>query len=187
MMAHAILFDPSIHADMIASFADIHVGCMKTDEMVADYLPPFSQDKVREFWAEKASQVAATPKSRHMIFTEGNGQATGVVMLLVNSTETGSFRGEVQKLIVSPQHRGKKIGKQLMAKVEEVARAQGVTLLVCYPVLEQVKSSEDTRLMDLKLLDTDKDSPADSIYPKWGYHQVNSPCAIHSLLKRHRG
>ena len=24
-----------------------------------------------------------------------------------------------------------------------------------------------------KLLDTERDSPADSLYPKWGYRQVN--------------
>ena len=136
-MAQALLFNLSVHAEMIAQFADIHVACMEFDSMVADYMPPFRHDKVKEYWAEKAAEAEATPKSRHIIFMEENGQATGVVMLHMNPTETGAFRGEVQKLIVSPQHRQKKVARKLMAKVEEVARAQGTTLLVCFPIIEE--------------------------------------------------
>ncbi len=137
-MAQAILFDPSVHTDMIPQFADIQVASMISDNMVADYMPPFDHDKVEKYWTEKASQAAAN--GRHIIFMEENGQATGVVMLYMNPTETGAFRGEVQKLIVSPQHRQKKIGRKLMAKVEEVATGQGTTLLVSYPALEKMRS-----------------------------------------------
>ena len=133
-MAQATLFDPSNHEGMVAQFADIHMACIESDKMVADYIPPLNHDNINRWWAEKVSQVAN--ESRHIIFMENNGQATGVVMLQMNTTETGGYRGEVQKLIVSPRHRQQGIAKRMMGKLEEVAKEHGRTLLVCYRVLE---------------------------------------------------
>ena len=134
-MAQATLFDPTVHHGMIAQFADIQIACIESDKMVADYIPPLNREKMKHWWTEKASQVADEPKIRHIIFMEDNGQATGVVMLQMNTTETGGYRGEVQKLIVSPRHRRRQIARKLMGKLEEVAKAHGKTLLVCCPAL----------------------------------------------------
>jgi GNAT superfamily N-acetyltransferase len=46
-------------------------------------------------------------------------------------SETGTFRDIVEKLLVSPEHRRKGIAKVLMLKLEEIARVEGRTLLVC--------------------------------------------------------
>jgi GNAT superfamily N-acetyltransferase len=45
--------------------------------------------------------------------------------------ETGPFRAEVLKLFASPTHQRKGIAKLQMVKLEEVARKEGRTLLVC--------------------------------------------------------
>ena len=134
-MAQATLFDPSVHDGMVAQFADIQIACIESDKMVADYIPPLHHEKIKHWWAQKASHVAAEPKGRQIIFMENNGRATGVVMLQMNTTETGNYRGEVQKLIVSPHHRQKGIARRMMATLEEVAKAHGKTLLVCCPTL----------------------------------------------------
>ena len=173
-MAQATLFDPSVHGGMIAQFADIQIACIEVDKMVADYLPPLNHDKMKHWWAEKASQVATEPEDRHIIFMEDSGQATGVVMLQVNTTETGGYRGEVQKLIVSPRHRQKGIARRMMGKLEEVAKEHGKSLLVCYPALLRVKFQRALMADRAKLLDTEKDSPADRVYPKWGYRRVST-------------
>lgn len=60
----------------------------------------------------------------------GKLELAGYVMLGMPVTETGPFRGKVEKLLVAPEHRRKGIANGLMAKLEEVARAEKRTLLV---------------------------------------------------------
>ena len=162
--------------DMVSQFADIQIDCIKSDKMVADYMPPLDKKKMELWWAERANEVASEPPSRHIIFMEENGEATGVVMLALNTTETGRFRGQVQKLIVSPKHRRKGIARIMMAMVEKVATADGRTMLVCSfscNTRPESLAAGEQRLMRPKLLDTEKASPADKMYPKWGYQQVS--------------
>lgn len=45
-------------------------------------------------------------------------------------TETGPFRGYVEKMLVDPKYRQRGIARQLMAKLEDVAREKGRTVLV---------------------------------------------------------
>lgn len=132
-MAQAIIFNPSAHDGKVSQFADIQIACIESDKMVADYIPPLNHEKIKLWWAERAAQVTSEPKARHIIFMEENGKATGVVMLQMNTTETGRYRGEVQKLIVSPQHRMKGIARKMMGKLETVAKSEGRTLLVRLP------------------------------------------------------
>lgn len=129
-MAQAIRFHPSLHRDMVLQFADIQIDCISADNMVADYMPPLDKRKMELWWAERADEAASEPPSRHIIFMEENGEATGVVMLALNTTETGRLRGQVQKLIVSPKHRRKGIAKKMMAKIEHVAKWEGRMMLV---------------------------------------------------------
>ena len=131
-LSSATLFDPAVHDNMISQFADIQIACIESDNMVADYIPPLQHEKVKSWWGEKAAQVTIEPPSRRIIFMAEDGKATGVVILQLNTTETGRFRGEVQKLIVSPQHRRKGIARKMMGKTEEVAKSEGRSLLVCF-------------------------------------------------------
>lgn len=147
-MIEATLFNPSAHAHLISQFVDLQIACIESDRMVADYLLPLNRERMSQWWAEKAAQVAAEAGSRHIIFMEENSQATGIVMLQMNTTETGGFRGEVQKLLVSPQHRQRGIARRMMGKLEEVAKAEGRTLLVCFPCFRGRRFVEHACLMD---------------------------------------
>jgi len=54
----------------------------------------------------------------------------GIVMLSKPPSETGPFRGIVEKLLVSPSFRRRGVATTLMVVLEEVARAEGRPLLV---------------------------------------------------------
>lgn len=60
----------------------------------------------------------------------GKEELAGYVALSFPWSETGPFRGSVEKLLVSPEHRQKGVAKRVMLKLEEVAIAKGRTLLV---------------------------------------------------------
>ena len=64
---------------------------------------------------------------------ENEGEVMGYVCLQMPVTETGPFRGEVVKLMVSPKHRRKGVARRVMEKLEEVAREKGRTMLVGLP------------------------------------------------------
>ena len=51
-------------------------------------------------------------------------------MLSKPVTQTGPFRGIVEKLFVAPKWRRKGVAKTMMRKLEEVAREEGRTMLV---------------------------------------------------------
>jgi GNAT superfamily N-acetyltransferase len=55
----------------------------------------------------------------------------GVVMLWMPYSETGSFRGFVENLLVHKSHRGKGGARALMSALETEALNRGRTLLVC--------------------------------------------------------
>ena len=61
---------------------------------------------------------------------EKEGELMGYVCLMMPITETGPFRGEVNKLMVSPNHRRKGVARRVMEKMEDVGRQRGRTLLV---------------------------------------------------------
>ncbi|KAG6039531.1 hypothetical protein E4U41_002501 [Claviceps citrina] len=75
-------------------------------------------------------------------------EITGVVMLCVPHSETGAFRGRVEKLLVHKSFRGRGGARALMGALEAEALSMGRTLLV---------------------LDAESDSPAEAVCKKLGY------------------
>jgi ribosomal protein S18 acetylase RimI-like enzyme len=108
---------------------------------VASFLPPFETEERRqeilEWWKRKGEETLTVGKegksARDIIYAtvEPEGEVAGVVMLDKPFTETGPFRGGVEKLLVDPKFRRRGIAKALMEKLEEVAENQGRTYLVC--------------------------------------------------------
>lgn len=58
-------------------------------------------------------------------------QLAGYVMLDKPESETGPWRGGVEKLLVSPRWRERGIARRVMEKLEEVAVSENRGLLVC--------------------------------------------------------
>ncbi|RMZ89216.1 hypothetical protein DV736_g3545, partial [Chaetothyriales sp. CBS 134916] len=74
-------------------------------------------------------------------------EISGVVSLYNPESQTGPFRGLVQRLLISPFHRRKGIATKLVAELEKRALAMGRWSL---------------------MLDTEAGSPAELVYPRLG-------------------
>ena len=57
-------------------------------------------------------------------------EVAGYVCLLLPVSETGPFRGIVEKLMVSTRHRRKGVATRVMGMLQDVARERGRELLV---------------------------------------------------------
>ncbi|KAF8145731.1 acyl-CoA N-acyltransferase [Mycena galopus ATCC 62051] len=149
------VFDPTnpTHIALLPSFADIHIACIETDHTIATFTPPLKRPAIIDWWKERALEATAGKRIIIMAFVteEDREQLAGYGMLHRPLTETGPFRGSVEKLFVSPNFRRRGIARTLMEKLEEEAKSHGQTLLT---------------------LDTDTGSTAEIMYQKLGYTQL---------------
>ncbi len=86
-----------------------------------------------------------------LLLAEADGQIVGAVQLQAASSANGRHRGEVAKLMVSPDHRRQGIGRRLMEALEAAALRDGRWLLV---------------------LDTREGDPSNALYRSLGYVEV---------------
>ncbi|KAF2152593.1 acyl-CoA N-acyltransferase [Myriangium duriaei CBS 260.36] len=150
--ADVVIFHPDQHQHLLAEIARIHVHSIEEDGVCLVFLPPFHKDSdgtdpvVLKFWQEHIVEVR---QDRAVIIMQLAGsRVAGVVVLRMPVTQTGSFRGEVEKLIVSPDFRRQGIATRLMEALENEAKSRGRTLLQ---------------------LGTTEGYPAQQMYPKLGY------------------
>jgi ribosomal protein S18 acetylase RimI-like enzyme len=134
-MKDPILFNPRLHAHLIPQIVKVHQQCILLPPYtIATFLPPLKIDVMTKYWERKAQDV--TDGSRFIVIqmaqnaTTEEEEVAGVVMLDMPGSETGPFRGEIGKLLVSPEHRERGIARRLMAKLEDVAVEKGKTMLV---------------------------------------------------------
>jgi GNAT superfamily N-acetyltransferase len=136
-MSEPVIFDPKIHSHLIPAFVRIHMACITSAPYtIATFLPPLQSTALQVWWEARIKEQ--NQKLREIILQMAPNPVTseeelaGYVMLTMPSSQTGPFRGIVEKLLVSPEHRKKGIARALMSKVEEIAREVGRTLLVSY-------------------------------------------------------
>lgn len=148
-------------AHLIPYLAAIHANCITADHAIVTFLPPINHDRLLQFWKDCIAEVRAGTRAILLLFDDsessdppvsvgpaaaapGNPGATsgktldglhlmGVVMLSMPFSETGSFRGWVEKLLVSPKFRRRGGARALMGALEREALSRGKTLLVCPP------------------------------------------------------
>lgn len=84
-----------------------------------------------QWWKARADEARAGTRSIIFAAPDGLGKIlAGVVTLSKLLSETGPFRGIVEKLLVSPSFRRRGVTTALMLKLEEIAKAEGRPLLV---------------------------------------------------------
>lgn len=148
-------------AHLIPYLAAIHANCITADQAIVTFLPPIDHDRLLRYWKDCIADVRAGTRAIVLLFDEsdpdppsahvpppgvapGNPGSTsgktldglhlmGVVMLSMPYSETGSFRGWVEKLLVSPKFRRKGGARALMGALEEEALRRGKTLIVSPP------------------------------------------------------
>ncbi|RMZ84592.1 hypothetical protein DV737_g1153, partial [Chaetothyriales sp. CBS 132003] len=166
---------------IIESIVLIHAACILNDNTLVTFLPPLSHSQITESWQGlleqtsdqesrfilvSVSKVASRSSSSGPLKTESpfkgdswpvlptneDLEISGVVSLSSSpESQTGPFRGVVQRLLVSPLHRRKGLATKLVAELEKRALAMGRWSL---------------------MLDTEVGSPAELLYPRLGYETL---------------
>ena len=122
------------------------MDCVDHDSAVLGFLPPLSLRRITEWWEARIKGVfPGGPLDVFFVEHRGNqmhdvkgdgkaaarGEVVGVVMLSrALGSETGPFRGSVDKLLVAAEIRKKGIARSLVRALEVKAGTDGTTLLV---------------------------------------------------------
>jgi ribosomal protein S18 acetylase RimI-like enzyme len=130
-----IIFDARRHAHLLPQFVKIHQQCITTAPYtIATFLPPLDAKTMQTWWEERVQETVQNQRAIIMQLVQNDAtgvqELAGYVMLGKPGGQTGPFRGIVEKLLVSPDHRRKGIARRLMECLEGVAREAGRTLLV---------------------------------------------------------
>ncbi|EJG0735690.1 GNAT family N-acetyltransferase [Vibrio parahaemolyticus] len=138
----------STTSGLVEQLHSLLTDCVESGASVG-FLTPVDEQELELYW----SSVEAELKSgtRKLFLAYDNEIVIGAVQLSLCSKPNGSHRGEVEKLMVHTEARGKGVSKKLMSLMESVACELGLSLLVL-----------DTRLGDI----------ASSLYRSIGYTEA---------------
>ncbi len=131
-------------ADLDA-LADVLLACVEQGASVG-FILPFTQQQAQVFWHKLLPAFASGEK--RLLVARLHGKIVGTVQLVVATPANGKHRAEVSKLLVHPQARRQGIAKQLMQRIEILAKVEEKSLLV---------------------LDTDTNGSAVALYQGLGY------------------
>lgn len=94
--------------ETLQAMVDIHIGCSENDGTIATFLPPWDRQKMIKWYNKMVEEVRQDRRAiilQHLEDAAGQTRLAGFVMLAMPQTETGPFRGPVEKLLVSPDFR----------------------------------------------------------------------------------
>jgi len=113
---------PAQPADLPHIVAIYEAGALCERELLADPLPPC--------YAEALAEIQANPRQALLVAEEA-GAILGTLQITFvrNLIGQGLRCGIVEAVFVHPDHRGRGVGKRLMARAEEMARAAGCRTL----------------------------------------------------------
>ncbi|MGW3144975.1 N-acetyltransferase family protein [Streptomyces sp. NPDC001177] len=111
------------------------------------FLAPLGHAEALAWWEERVTAVAAGQLAVWVARGE-DGRVTGTVSLAFPGKPNSRHRGEIVKLMVHRDGRGRGLGRRLLSTAEDAAAAAGITLLH---------------------LDTETDSPAEHLYRSAGW------------------
>jgi acetyltransferase len=108
--------------DLAQLLLDAHAS-----NMALGLASPLTLAEARVAWRETAGRLS--PRD-HLLIAAIDGEAlVGSVQLVRASAPNGTHRAEVRRLAVRSDHRGRRVGAQLLGELEAVARRLGITLL----------------------------------------------------------
>lgn len=93
------------------------------------FLAPLPEPDARGYWAKIFADLPHGFRVLLVARESPGGPIVGAAQLACEARPNGRHRAEVQKLMVLPAHRRRGLATQLMAEVERLARARGLTLL----------------------------------------------------------
>ena len=116
------------------------IDCVEGGASVS-FMWPLSHDKARAFWRHVAEGVAQGERAL-LIAEDEAGAILGTVQLVLAQPENQPHRADVAKMLVHRRARRQGVAQRLMTTLEDVARAEGKTVLV----LDTVTGGDAERL-----------------------------------------
>jgi GNAT superfamily N-acetyltransferase len=118
--------DAAAAASAERRLADLLVACVAEGASL-EFLPPLPRDRAIGFWKQTSAAVAAG--ARVLLVAWRDGVMAGSVTLDLATAPNQPHVAAVQKLLVDPALRRRGIGRALMRRAEQAARAHGRTIL----------------------------------------------------------
>lgn len=118
--------EPSEADDICASLAKVHQDALRSG-MALGALDSMGRGVLERSYRDVVAGL--DDRDRKLLVAEEAGEILGMAQLVFSGATNADHRAEVQRLGVAADARGRGIGRQLMATVEEAARESGVTLL----------------------------------------------------------
>ena len=130
---------PNEAAACVEALADVLVDCVEGGASVS-FMWPLPRERALAFWRGVAEGVARG--ERVLLIAEDAEGIVGTVQLVTGLPENQPHRADVAKMLVHRRARRRGIAQQLMAAVDEAARAAHRTVLV----LDTVTGGDAERL-----------------------------------------
>jgi len=115
-------------AACVDALADVLIDCVEGGASVS-FMLPISRAAAVEFWRKVADGVARGERAL-LIAEDEAGQIVGTVQVITSQPENQPHRADVAKMLVHRKARRQGIAQQLMAAADDVARAEGKSVLV---------------------------------------------------------
>ena len=131
---------PAEAASFIPALADILVDCVEGGASVS-FMPPMTRDRAAQFWRMVADGVGSGERAL-LLAEDSSGEPLGTVQLVLAMPENQPHRADLAKMLVHRRGRRRGVAAQLLAAAEDVARAEGRSLLV----LDAVTDGDAARL-----------------------------------------
>ncbi|KAK0617810.1 hypothetical protein B0T17DRAFT_496013 [Bombardia bombarda] len=130
-------FSTEQHGHLIPYIAALHASCITVDHMIGPFLPPLTNEKLLPWWKQRIAEanqgsrviVLLLPQMAPGIKPAGS-DLRGLAMLKLPETETGSFRGHIDAVLVNQKYRRLGGATILVQALEYEATHRGRTLLL---------------------------------------------------------
>lgn len=113
-------------AETVAALSDILIEVVANGGSVS-FMHPLSPDAATEFWAQ--SLAAADAGKRVVLGATIDGELAGTVTLDLDGPQNQPHRADIAKLMTRVRRRGQGVARALMLEAEQIAIADGRTLL----------------------------------------------------------
>lgn len=142
--------DAAAAASAERRLAEILIACVAEGASL-EFLPPLPRERALAFWKGASAAVAAG--SRVLLAAWLDGRLAGTVTLELVTSENQPHVAGIQKLMVDPPARRAGIGRALLRRAEQAARAHG---------------------RRMAMLDTRRGSAAEALYREEGWTELGS-------------
>jgi GNAT superfamily N-acetyltransferase len=146
-------------AACVEALADLLIDCVEGGASVS-FMAPLPRERALAFWCGVAEGVAKGERVL-LVADDADGQLVGTVQLITGLPDNQPHRADVAKMLVHRRARRRGIAQQLMAALDDEARAERRTVLV----LDTVTGGDAERLYQRAGWQRVGDVPAYALMP----------------------